>query len=276
MILSKITSIKVTFIGLVFLVLSLLAGVVLSTHEQHIDALRSLSRQLPLTWFLNEGSSDIVVTTWFILLCAGAILFFIHLVLCVGTRLYHRLTRNALCVRQWCFIILHAMFILVMLCHGLSMVIGYKISDIQMMIGDRFDFDDTYELSLSDIQFVDDPTILITPYPKRRKRMTRETMHRQKNTAQIVLKDDGRIVTRGRLAMLSPIRTGSTRITLTDFFISDDAPGASIGVKLVITRNPIVSLFFSAYAVLILVFGIYVVLNWREYPSKNQTILERN
>lgn len=275
--LSKLTTIKVTFIGIGILILLLLTGVLLTHSAPHTDTLRSLSRQLPLTWLLKEGRNDLVVTFWFLLLCAVATFFFIHLALCIGVRLYRRLTQNGLSLRQWCFFILHVLFLAVMLCHGLNMILGYKISDIKMVAGDRYHFEDTYELSLSDIRFVDDPDILKTSYPQRRTRMTRENIHRKANSALAVLKKNGQIITSDRLFMLSPVRAGSIRVTLTDFFIPNSGSGDTLGVKLVITRNPIVTLFFGTYAALIIVFGLYVALNWCDVhlTQKDQTFFER-
>ena len=84
------------------LVGSLLIGVALTFDKSHAGAIRSLSRQLPLTWLINEAKSDVVVTTWFVSVCVIAGVFFLHLVCCLLTRLF-RLIQNTVSAKQWLF-----------------------------------------------------------------------------------------------------------------------------------------------------------------------------
>jgi hypothetical protein len=155
------------------------------------------------------------------------------------------------------------MFAVVMLCHGLSMIIGYKHSDIILFAGQTIRFDKDFVLSMNQIEFVDDPAILKAPYPDQRTLMTRENIHRDKNFAQFDLFNDAGIFASGRIYMLAPFRFGSIQITLTDFFIPENRPDDPIGVKMVITKNPVILLFLGSYTVMIISFIGFVVVTWR-------------
>lgn len=261
--LQKISSIKVTFFCLSLLVVALLMGVALTFDKNHAAVIKSLSRQLPLTWLFQEGQRDPIVTTWFITICLVAGAFFLHLVCCIVTRLF-RLIQNGTSPRQWLFFIIHIVFMLVMLCHGLSMIMGYKMSDVEMYSGQMIRFNNDYDLLLSDVRFVDDPAILNAPYEKQRAMMTRENIHRDKNYAGITLKKNEEVLASGRIYMLKPLRFGAIQITLTDFFVPQNRYDDSIGVKLVITRNPITLFFFCTYAIMIITLIGFIVITWRD------------
>jgi len=246
-----------------------LIGVVLTFDKHHAASLKSLSRQLPLTWLLNESGSNIIITSWFIAVCLIACLFFTHIVCCILTRIY-RLFQNGFSLRQWLFFLMHIMFVLVMLSHGLSMIIGYKHSDIRMFPGESIRFDKNFILSLSEIEFVDDPAILKASFEDQRALMTRNTIHRDQNYADIDLSIDNRSVSSGRIYMLAPYRFGSIQITLTDFFIPENRPDNPIGVKLVITKNPTTLFFFVTYAVMIISLIGFVVTTWRDQTANNK------
>ncbi|MBW2605240.1 MAG: hypothetical protein JRE28_13155 [Deltaproteobacteria bacterium] len=266
--LQKISSIKTTFFCLGSLIGSLLIGVALTFDKHHAIALKSLSRQLPLTWLFNESGTDVVITVWFVAVCLIAGLFFIHLVCCILTRFY-RLFQNGFSLRRWLFFLMHIMFVLVMFCHGLSMIMGYKHSDIKMLAGQATRFDKDYILSLSEIKFVDDSAILKASYENQRAMMTRDNIHRDKNYAYFDLSNDNRTLSSGRIYMLAPYRFGSIQITLTDFFIAENRLDNPIGVKLVITKNPITPFFFGTYAVMIISLVGFVIITWHDKKDEN-------
>jgi hypothetical protein len=260
--LQKIATIKLTFIGLSWLIASLLTGVALTFDDRHAAALKSLSRQLPLTWLISEGGQDPVITTWFVLVCLIAVLFFIHLACCLLTRFIH-LIHNKYSGRQWLFFTIHVLFALVMAGHGLSMVMGSKQSGVTMFAGQTMKFNKEYVLSLSEVVYTDDTAMLNASYENRRAMMTRENIHREKNYAAVSITKNGRILADGHIHMLTPLRFGSWRITLTDFFISRDRPHDPVGIKLVITDNPILPFFFSTYAAMIMALLGFIIITWR-------------
>lgn len=260
--LKKISSLKITFFCLGLLIGSLLIGVALTFDKNHAASLKSLSRQLPLKWLINESASDFIITTWFVFVCLVAGVFFIHLICCILTRFF-RLIQNGFSPRQWLFFLIHMMFVLVMLCHGLSMILGYKLTGISLFAGQTTRFDKDYILLLSDVRFVDDPAILKVSYENQRSMMTRSNIHKDKNYADITLMKENRILTSGRIYMLKPLQFGSIRITMTEFFIPENRPDDPIGVKLVITNNPVTPFFFAAYAIMIISLIGFVIITWR-------------
>jgi len=135
-------------------------------------------------------------------------------------------------------------------------------------------FGKDYVLSLSDIQFVDDTAILKASYKKQRAMMTRSNIHRNKNYARITLKNSNRILTSGRIYMLRPLKFESIRITLTDFFIPENHPDESIGIKLVITENPIIPFFFSTYAFMIITLIGFIIITWRTEKDRGYQLAD--
>lgn len=268
----KIASIKFTFCCLSSLIGSLLIGVFLTFDTHHVAALKSLSLQLPLTWLFNESDSDVVIATWFIAVCLIAGIFFIHIICCILTR-FSRSFQNGFYLRQWLFFSMHITFVVVMLCHGLSMILGYKLSDVRMFPGQTTRLDKSYILSISEVEFVDDPAILKASYENQRKMMTRDNIHRDKNYARIDLSNDDGTLSSGLIHMLRPHRFGSIQITLTDFFIPENRPDNPIGVKLVITKNPTIPFFVGAYGLMIISFIAFVILTWGE--KRAETIQQR-
>ena len=264
----KLASIKITFFLLSVLVVCLLTGVVLTVDQHHASAMKSLSRQLPLKWLIHEARDDILLTVWFVGLCLIAGLFFIHVICCISIRIY-RWLQNSISLRQWLFFLLHLMFVIVMLCHGLSMILGYKHSNIRLFEGQTFPFDDGYTLTLSDIRFVDDPAILKASYQDQRALMTRDNIHRHENYVRIALLKDNKVLLSGRIYILAPLRFGAFQITLTDFFIPENNTDDPIGVKLVISKNPVTPYFFGAYAVMIITLIGFIIMTWRNGITRN-------
>ena len=260
--LQKFSTLKITFVLLVGLIASLLAGVFLTFDKHHAAAMKFLSKQLPLTWLMNESGTDGVLTAWFVTVCLIAGIFFIQIICCLLMR-SSRLFRNGFSLKQWMFFLLHIMFVLVMLCHGLSMILGYKHSGVRLLSGQVFSFGEGWTVTPSDVRFSDDPAILKASYQQQRSLMTRENIHRHQNHAEISLEKEGQLLSSGRIYMLAPMQYGSVRITLTDFFISENEDKDVIGVKLVISKNLVTPYFFSAYAAMILTLIVFIVITWR-------------
>ncbi len=260
--LQKFTSVKTTFICLGLLIGSLLAGVGLTLDKSHAVALKSLGRQLPLTWLFYEAAGNSVIATWFVMVCLVGGIFLIHLASCVMLRLF-RLVQNGFSTRQFLFLLIHILFGLVMICHGISMAVGYKQSDIKMFAGNSTRLDNTYKLSVSEVRFGDDPALLKASFENQRALMSRENIHREKNYAHVTLTDGSRILSSGRAYVLSPLRAGSIRVTLTEFFIQGDSAEDTIGVKLTVTKNPVIPFFFITYAGMILSLIGFIVITRR-------------
>jgi hypothetical protein len=155
------------------------------------------------------------------------------------------------------------MFAVVLLCHGLGMILGYKYSPIEMWPNDSFGFEEGYEITVGDIIFRDDATMLEADYKTRRSMLTRERFHPENNSAAVTLKYKGRIIRAGKVCILAPMVSDGIQITLTDFIYDRDKSENPIGICLVLTKNPITPLFFTSYVVLIFSLIGLVIVTWR-------------
>ena len=258
----KLASIKLTFIALAGLAVILGTGVGLTYSQGHAETIKSISEGIALDWLLDAGHADRVILVWFAATCAVATVLFLNIIACIWLQTA-KLFRNNERLRKCLFILIHVMFAVVLLCHGLGMVLGYKYSPIEMWPGDSFAFEEGYEITVDDLIFGDDATMLESNYKTRRSMLTRERFHPEKNSAAVTLKYKGRIIRSDRVCILAPMIADGIQITLTDFIYNRDKSENPIGISLVVTKNPITPLFFTSYVVLILSLISFVFVTWR-------------
>lgn len=258
----KLASIKLTFITLASLVTMLGIGVGLTYGQGYAKAIRLISETIPLDWLLAAGHGDRVVLVWFVATCAVAAVLFLNVIACIGLHMAN-LFRNSGILRKCLFILIHVMFAAVLLCHGLGMILGYKYNSIEMWPQDVFAFEGGYEITVDDVIFKDDATMLEADYKTRRSMLTRERFHPGNNTAAVTLKNKGRSIRSDRICILAPLVTDGIQITLTDFIYNKDKTENPIGVSLVVTKNPVTPLLFTSYVVLILSLICLVIVTWR-------------
>ena len=260
--LKKLASIKLTFWSLLALMAALGTGVGFTYIKTHSKTIRTISEQLPLDWILKFGSNDGVVLVWFVLSCIVAGFLFLNLLCCTGLRIT-TILQNTQSTRQWLFVVIHCMFALVMLCHGLGMVLGYKYSNVELWPGDAYAFESDYEIQLSEVVFKDDMDMLKADYQTRRSLMTRVTFHPEKNFARIVLKHKSTDLISEKISMLGPVTSNCVQITMTDFLFNKEDPSRPVGIALVISKNPVTQIFFISYVALIISLIGFVVYTWK-------------
>jgi hypothetical protein len=265
----KLASIKLTFITLASLLALLGIGTGLTYSQGHAETIGLISDTTPLDWFLAAGHGDRVVLVWFVATCVAAAVLFINTIACIGLHMARRFQNNGF-LRKCLFILVHVMFAVVLLCHGLGMIFGYKYSSIEMWRNDSFGFEGGYELTVGDIIFRDDATMLEADYKTRRSMLTRERFHPENNSAAVTLKYKGRIIRAGKVCILAPMVADGIQITLTDFIVNGDKSETPIGISLVVTKNPITPLFFTSYVVLIFSLIGLVIMTWRPRYMHNQ------
>ncbi|MDX9786082.1 MAG: hypothetical protein RBT11_04885 [Desulfobacterales bacterium] len=260
----KLASVTWTFWSLIFLFGLLSLGVALTFIKPYSKSIRLISEQLPLDWLLKFHGNDGVVLVWFLLTCLIGGVLFINLLCCTGLRLVAVL-KNKKMPRQWLFIVLHGMFAVVMLCHGLAMVMGCKHSNIRLWPGEHRAFEGGYAVALSHVEFKDQMDMLKADYQARRSLMTRKSFHPEKNYAFITFTQNEELIVSGAISMLNPLVTNGKRVTLTDF-LYDEAKAAPVGISLVIVESPLTAVFFMSYIFLILSLTGFVIYTWK--PSQ--------
>ena len=215
-------------------------------------------------WFSDAWSETSVLVIWFILLCCSAVLLFINALFCSLTKQINIAMKSKM-LQKWLFFILHCLFIIVLTCHGLTLIIGSKESNITLYPGESIIFKNIYKIEVSEVVFKDDINILKAEKKEQRALMTRKNINRKHNFAKISLFKESKYLTESKLLetkkviMLSPLKYCSLQVTLTEFVIRD----GMVGVNLIITKNILDTFFFTIYALMILVLGLYILLTFR-------------
>ncbi len=267
----KLASINITFYSIISLGALLIMGVILCYFPNHQTSIDGLNSSLIHHWLGKTIITNPIVSIWVIVVCMISGILFINALLCsVTTLLSAALRRPSL--KRWSFMLMHVLFLLVLTCHGLSLISGHKTENIQLYPGESHEFFDDFSLVVQGITFVDDTRLISMKTKKNRHLMTRKTFHPDKNYANVVLMKNQKPVTSQKVMMLSPLVHGPMRITLNRFLFKTSTESnvkgekntgeknetgdgikkeKKIGAAFTINQNRFTTLFFVAYGLLI-------------------------
>ncbi len=265
----RLSSVTLTFYNLVVLVLLMGAGVFLNIF--HKAAFTQMNEVSIFNWLSTTWPTAPTLVIWFFLLCLTATILFINALCCSLDRQLSLAKRSGR-IKNWLFFILHCLFIMVLICHGLILVVGEKQSRVSLFPGQVHLFGQ-YEIQVSDVVFTDDKQILTAPKKKQRQLMTRKNVHIHENYANLTLLKNSRILASKKVMMLSPLRYKSVQITLIEFVIhqSDKKQADNqLGVVLTLTHNFLSRFFFLVYGVMILALAGFMAMTWKKPLAKNR------
>jgi hypothetical protein len=265
----RFSSVTITFYNLAVLIFLMGAGVLLNL--SHNEAFTRMNEVSIFSWLTATWPTDPILVIWFFLLCLTASILLVN-ALCCSLDRQLALAKRSGRMKNWLFFILHCLFILVLICHGLILVVGEKQSRIKLFPGQTHLFGQ-YEIKVADVVFVDDKQILTAPKKQQRQLMTRNNIHIHENYVVVTLLKNNRIVASKKVMMLSPLRYKSVQITLIEFVIrqsdnqladSQPGPDSRLGVALTLTRNFLNKFFFGVYGVMILALAGYTAMTWKK------------
>lgn len=270
----RLSSVTLTFYNLLVLVLLMGAGVFLNI--SHKAAFTRMNEVSIFSWLTATWPAAPILVIWFLLLCLTAGILLINALCCSLDRQLSLAKRSGR-MKNWLFFILHCLFIMVLICHGLILVVGEKQSRVNLFPGQSHPFGQ-YEIKVADVVFIDDKQILTVPKNKQRQLMTRKKIHIHENYVLLTLLKNNRILASKKVMMLSPLRFKSLQITLIEFVIhqSDNqqadnqlgsvnqlGPDNRLGVLLTLTHNFLNSFFFLVYGVMILALAGFTAMTWK-------------
>ncbi len=258
----KIGSIKLTFFSLVLLIVLMGMGIVLSLFPAYTDAIEKMNQTIVYQWIVNTWHEQPLLTTWVLLVTISSAVLFINTACCSMT-IQLRTALKTVSVRRWSFFIIHFLFLMVLACHGITMVTGHKQDNIQLCPEDSHLFGDNYRIDVVNVTFSDDPKFLTMKRKKSRHLMTRKNIHPKLNYADIALFQNNRRLDSQRVFMLHPMRYKSIRITVTRFIAKHQNGQQIVGVNLSITRNIFTQFFFTVYALMIITLACFVAITWK-------------
>jgi hypothetical protein len=265
----RLSSVTLTFYNLAALILLMGTGIWLNLF--HNEAFARMNEISIVSWLTATWPTSPILVIWFFLLCLTAGILLVNALCCSLDRQLSLAKRSGR-MKNWLFFILHCLFILVLICHGLILVVGEKQSRIKLFPGQTHLFGQ-YEIKVADVVFVDDTQILTAPKKKQRQLMTRKNIHIHENYAVVTLLKNNRIVASKKVMMLSPLQYKSVQITLIEFLIRQSnnpltdhppEPDNRLGVALTLTRNFLNRFFFGVYGVMILALAGYTAMTWKK------------
>jgi hypothetical protein len=254
----RLSSVTLTFYNLVVLVLLMGTGVFLDI--SHKAAFTRMNEVSIFSWLNATWPTDPALVIWFLLLCLTAGILLIN-ALCCSLDRQLALAKRSGRMKNWLFFILHCLFILVLICHGLILVAGEKQSRVNLFPGQSHSFG-PYEIQVSDVVFTDDRQILTAPKKKQRPLMTRKNIHIHENYALLTLLKNKHILASKKVMMLSPLRYKSVQITLIEFVIPKSDP--QLGVVLTLTHNVLNRFFFMVYGIMIIALAGFTAMTWKK------------
>lgn len=250
--LKRLSSLNLTFWSLLTLVSFLVCGIFLCLDPYYKSAIDGLNHHLLVQWLGHHLEKHPLICVWVLGICMASGLLMVNALACTLTA---QLTaaRRSRSRRRWFFFGAHLLFILVLGCHGITLVSGTRYGSITLYPGETHRLDKTTTIELVRTVYVDDPALLKMEMKKSRRLMTRETFHMKENRAYIKLSREGKPDMIKTVKFLKPLVSGALRVTLTTF--RPDTAGKGIGVTVTAGKIPLVPLFFTAYALLILALG---------------------
>jgi hypothetical protein len=237
-------------------------GIILVIFEDYKQAIRLMSEMVVLNFFKASWQDHILLTVWVVTICAASALLFLNTLLCSITRQLKAALQSST-LRRWSFFIIHITFLFVLVCHGLAMVSGNKESSVKLIEGDSYIFMDDLEIKVAKIQFIDNLQIIKLGPKERRKLMTRQAFHREKNYAMITIHKDGKKIADEKVFMLNPLKHSFIQVTLTHFFYKEKGKTNPVGVNLTITRNIFTQFFLYVYMIMIITLIVFVAITWK-------------
>lgn len=254
------SSIRLTFVLLLSIVLLMWLGTVFALFPGLKQSMELMNDSLIHNWFLAAWKTNWIWPVWLLFICLLSGLLFCNTIVCsLALQLVTALKVKTL--RRWSFFLIHIFFLMVLFCHGITLITGEKKTDVTMFPGDLHQAG-KLSITLNSITFKGDGEFLKLEPKKSRELMTRKMFDRKANFADLVFVEDDKSPIPGRIKMLEPLISGNLRITLTKFILQDDRDGEKIGVNLSITRNGFITFFFAMYAFMIISLACFIVITW--------------
>lgn len=254
----RLAAIRLSFHLILALFVWLAAGIVLTLFPATDAAVYRMNDRVVLDWLLHPQDRPAWLVWWLLGLCLLNFFLVVNLVCCLGVTLWKRLFFNGKSKSSLLFA-LHVIIIFILGGHLANMVVGFKQEGIKLTAGESVALPDGTRLTLEAVHFTADPDLLKNQGKGSHAEMSRDRFRVAENYVRVRLAKDGETIGAGPLYMLSPLKTGSLRVTLRRFFLANDHPDQPVGAILTAAQNPVHEAFFLTYALMILCLGAYIL-----------------
>jgi hypothetical protein len=214
---SRLSSLTLSFILMIILVLWFGLGLLLTYHPVADRAIKGMNDQLILSWLVTRAAAHPLVGAWLMALLGLSGLLLLNLICCCFT-LPGLKIRFKSGPRPVLLLILHVLVGLVMIGHGAHMMAGFKAADIKLQAGQNAALPDGTTIHLESVTCSYVPLLRTSDRQQRRQLLTRDRVRLTDNYIDFAIRKDGTVIDSGRALMLRPFRRGSFRVTLNGFF----------------------------------------------------------
>jgi len=273
--LGKLSSIRITFITLTTLFLLLMAGIAMSSLFGCKETFAAMNQTIVLAWLKNNWQENSAVTLWLLTITATALVLLANIVCCTFGKQLKTAVR-ATTIQRWLFFFLHILFLIVLVCHGISMVTGHKTTSIVLYKGDELLFNEQYRIAVKALNFADDPALLQMDPRKSRKMMTRDRFHIKENHAVISIGEKTKKPVTRKATMLHPVSYGGARVTITGFTARGTSKDIEAGIDVTISKDIFTHFFFTVYALMIVAMAGFTAVTWHNGPKEKSHEPQKN
>ena len=251
------------------------AGIVLATNEKFSNVFHHMNDTLLIDWLKHPQKEAFIFKIWFIVLCIIMVILGISLVFCSWNRFFRLIRSKRADFSKYIMLFVHITFGFAALCHFIGFICGYKYENIHLNCGQSYNFEDGYGVRLEQTHFIDDFTSLKLHH----RDLTKKNFHYHSNYADIMLVKNGKALCHGRIFILKPFCFKGIQITLKRFtppviqspvekrykhannICKNDK---KTGIKIIISKNPVLYAFYMIYPLMIFGIFIYLVITWRK------------
>ncbi|MEW5914210.1 MAG: hypothetical protein AB1814_16765 [Thermodesulfobacteriota bacterium] len=254
--------------GVVF---CLAVGIVMAQVRPYSMIMPSMDHGLILDWLLASlggKSGSMLLSVWFLALCAAVGVLVLNLCCCAWTKLLPRL-QNGTRVHSWLLLLAHVLMILILLGHLSQMTLGFKQEGIKLLPGQSRTLPGDLRIAVEQVHYVNDPKLLNLPYRRARQVHTVAAFDRQKNVARVAVWQGAQRVETAELRILEPLVKNGLRLTLSEFYRDDSQGRSRVGAVLTASHNPLTGLFFAAYLAWV---ATYLLLTVQAFVRKPPTL----
>jgi hypothetical protein len=260
----KLASMNLTVWNLVIMILWLGWGMVLAGSDTFTKGFQSMNAVLIKDWVFSSKTGFPILKIWFIGLCVLMIILCINLIFCTWDKIF-KIIRQKFNGPKFFMLIVHTVFGFVALGHLGGLMLGYKHNNIQLGEGQRYGFEDGYEIELTKVLYTNDHKTLKKSY----RSITKDDFDYTKNFADITLRKDGRDISKDSIYILNPMRHKDIQVTLRGFIeppelngVKNDA-GTTPWVTVTVSKNPVLKTYLILYPIMIIGIFFYLLTTWK-------------
>jgi hypothetical protein len=266
----KLASMNLTAWNIVIMLLWLGWGMIMAGSDTFTKTFQEMNSTLVRDWLFSGEIVSSVLKIWFIGLCLLMIILCVNLIFCSWEKIF-KIIQSKFSGPKFFMLTIHAIFGFVALGHLGGLMLGFKYNNIKLGEGQKYSFEDSYEVELIKVIYTNDHKAL----KKSARYITRDDFDYRKNFAEIALKKNGKEISRGNIYILNPMNYKGIQVTLRGFIEAQetgdqkDNSGISPWVTVTISKNPVLKAYLILYPIMIAGMFIYLVLTWRPSVRTN-------